>query len=130
MLGDIVQEDQGKIIGMRVLPSGKIEQTIMAQGMFLGEESSATRTVEVELRPDGTGYGEFRGFFTTKSGAKGQFKGMGNGVSRPDGSMSWRGVVCHSNPPGKYARFNGIVHVWETEVDKEGNIFTKSWEWK
>ncbi len=130
MLGDQVHEDQGKVIGMRVLPNGKIEQTVMAQGMLLGEETSATRTIEAEIRPDGTGYGEFRGFFTTKSGAMGQFKGMGNGVVRPDGSSTWRGVVCYSNPPGKFARFNGIALVWESEVDKEGNMHTKGWEWK
>jgi hypothetical protein len=31
MLGDLVYEAQGKPVGMRVLPNGKIEQTTMEQ---------------------------------------------------------------------------------------------------
>jgi len=130
MLGDLVYEGRGKTIGMRVLPNGKLEQTQVMQGMFLGEEISATWTVEGEFRPDGTGHNEFRGFYTSKSGAMGQYVGMGNGITKPDGSMIYRGVVCYSNPPGKFAKLNGIAVIWEVEMDKEGNFHNKGWEWK
>ncbi len=130
MLGDLVYESQGKAMGMRVLPNDKIEQTSMEQGRVLGEEFTSTYTAQTEMRPDGTMYNEFRGFYTTKSGVMGRFTGMGNGVMRPDGSQVWRGAACFSNPPGKYAKFNGMAVVWETEVDKEGNIHNKGWEWK
>jgi len=130
MLGDVVYEGKGKTIGMRVLPNGKNEQTQTMQGMVLGEEFSATWTGEGEVRPDGTTHTEFHGFFTTKSGAMGQYSGMGNGIMRPDGSQTNRGVLCHSNASGKYARFNGIAIVYEVESDKDGNFHNKGWEWK
>ena len=130
MLGDLIYEARGKILGMRVLPNGKVEQTVMMQGMVLGEEFSATWTNESERRPDGTGYTEFRGFFSTKSGAMGQYLGNGNGINKPDGSSIYRGAVCFSCPPGKYARFNGMAVVYEAETDKEGNMHNKGWEWK
>jgi hypothetical protein len=88
--------------------------------VVFGEEYSATYTSEVEFRPDGTGYIEFRGFSTTKSGEVGRYTGMGNGLLRPDGTQVWRGVACFSNPPGKYAGLNGIAVVWEVEVAQDG----------
>jgi hypothetical protein len=130
MLGDMVFEGRGKTVSMRVLPNGKLEQTVMMQGMFLGDEFSTTWTSEAEVRPDGTGYTEFHGFYTTKKGGMGRYTGMGNGVMAPDGSQIWRGVVCYSNPPGMYSRFNGIAVVWELQADKEGNVHNKGWEWK
>ena len=130
MLGEVVYEGRGKVVGMRVLPNCKLEQTVMMQGMFLGEELSATWTSEGEFRPDGTGHTEFHGFFTTKNGGMGQYNGSGNGINKPDGSMTYRGVVCYSCPPGKFARLDGIAVVWEVEVDKEGNYHNKGWEWK
>jgi hypothetical protein len=130
MLGDQVYEIQGKNVGMRVLPDGKIERTVIDQGMFLGEEFSCTYTMVMEIRPDGTGFMEFHGFYTTKGGVMGKYKGMGNGMSREDGTSIMRGSVCFFSPPGKYARLNGIAVVWEAETDKEGIIHGKGWEWK
>jgi hypothetical protein len=130
MLGKLVYEGRGKTVGMRVLPNGKIEQTVVMQGMFLGEESSATWTSENDTRPDGTMYVEAHGFFTTKDGTFGRYNVIGNGVMKPDGSGIARGVVCYLCPPGKYAYLNGIAVVWENEFDKEGNIQNKGWEWK
>jgi hypothetical protein len=130
MLGELVYEGKGKTIGVRVLPNGKLEQTQMMQGTVLGEEFSATWTSESVFKPDGTTHTEFLGYFTTKSGAMGQYSGMGNGMMRPDGSQTNRGVLCHLNAPGKYARFNGTAIVYEVEADKEGNFHNKGWEWK
>lgn len=130
MLGDMVYEGRGKVIGTRILPNGKIEQTVAMQGTLLGEEFSTIWTNEAEVRPDGTVYIEFRGFTTTKGGATGPYKGSGNGIMRHDGSGSYRGVLCSSNPPGKYAKFNGIALVFEAEADKDGNLHNKGWEWK
>ena len=130
MLGELVYESRGKVIGMRVLPNGKLEETAVEQGVVYGEEYSTTYTAEVGYRPDGTGYIEFRGFYTTKSGLMGKFTGMGNGIVRPDGTSTWRGSVCYSNPPGNHAKLNGIAVVWEVELDKDGNDHNKGWEWK
>lgn len=130
MLGDQAYDTRGKYIGMRVLPDGKIEQTGTAKGKFYGEDVTATFTGETELRPDGTGYMEVRGFFTTASGAMGRFKGVGNVVIKPDGTRVSTGAICYTMPPGKYAKLNGMAVVWEVEVDKEGNFTNNGWEWK
>lgn len=130
MLGELVYEGRGKALGMRVLPNGKLEYTEMMQGTMLGEKFSATWSGEGDVRPDGTGYFEFWGFFMTESGAMGKYKGNGNGIHRPDGSMTYRGAVCYANPPGKFAKLNGTAVVYEIEVDKDGNFHNKGWEWK
>ena len=130
MLGEVVYECRGKMIGTRVMPDGKVENTGMVQGMFFGEEFSSTWTGEGEMRLDGTGYTEIRGFFGTKGGTMGRYLGNGNGINRPDGSMVYRGALCYSIPSGKHARLNGVAVAYEIEIDKEGNIHSKGWEWK
>jgi hypothetical protein len=130
MLGDLVFEGQGKIIGMRVLPNGKMENTGIMKGMFYGEEFSSTWTSENEMRPDGTAHSEELGIFTTISGERGRYSGMCNGICNPDGTQSYKGAVCFSNPPGKYTRLNGIAGIYEMEFDNNGNYQMKGWEWK
>jgi hypothetical protein len=130
MLGELIYECKGKIIGARVLPNGNLENTGMMQGYFLGEEFTSTWTGEGDIRPDGTGYTELRGFFTTKGGTIGRFLANGNGIIKPDGSMSFRGSICYNSPPGKFSRLNGIAVVYEYESDKDGNFHQKGWEWK
>lgn len=130
MLGDVVYECKGKLVGMRVLPDGKLEDSGIMQGIFLGEEFSGMWTAVAEVRPDGTGYSDIRGFYTTKGGNMGKFMGNGNGIHKPDGSMIYRGGVCYLSPPGKYSRLNGIAVVYEYESDKDGNYQMKGWEWK
>jgi len=130
MLGDLVYECKGKVVGMRVLENGHVEYTAMVGGMFMGEQFSSTATWESQFRPDGSGYGEIRGVFTTQSGARGSYKGNGNGHPLPDGSQVHLGALCYSNPPGKFAELNKIAVVYEGNVDKEGNFQSKGWAWK
>jgi hypothetical protein len=131
MLGEVVFECYGKIIGKRVLRDGKgYEMTAEMKGTFLGEEFTTTYTCETGLRPDGTGWVEWWGFFNTKGGSGGRYTGNGNGVFKSEGGSVWRGDMCFSNPPGKYARLNGIAVIFENEFDKEGNHHMKAWEWK
>ncbi len=73
---------------------------------------------------------EFWGFYNTESGMAGAFRGSGNAKLGADGSMVARGSVEYSNPPGKYAKYNGISVVFEFDMDKDGNFSNKGWEWK
>ena len=130
MLGDLVYEGKGQRIGMKVLRNGNWETSWMMQGVFLGEKFSSTWTSEGEPRPDGPMGFEFGGFYNTESGAAGKFRGSGNAILGPDGSMVARGSVEYSNPPGKYMRFNGISVIFEFDMDKNGNFHNKGWEWK
>jgi len=130
MLGKQLYEGRGKVVGMRVLPNGKLEETVMMQGTILDEQLSATWTSEDDIRPDGTMGIEAHGFFNTSGGGMGRYSVIGNGMLKPDGSGVARGAVCYQCPPGKYAFLNGIAVVWEIEFDKEHNIHNKGWEWK
>ncbi len=130
MLGDLVYECKGKIVGMRVQKDGKAEYSAMVGGLFLGEQFSSTFSWDSIFRPDGSGYGEIRGFYTTQSGVMGRYTGIGNGYTTPDGAQVHRGVLCYDNPPGKFAGLNKIAVVYEVSIDKEGNFASKGWEWK
>ncbi len=67
MLGDLIYENGGKVIEMRRLSNGKIQERVAVKGRFLGEEYSAIYLVEGGFRPDGTGYTELHGLFKMKS---------------------------------------------------------------
>lgn len=117
---------------MKVLPDGRIERTFMARGTRgqEQEEYTTTWTIVTQLGPDGTVHDELNGFFITTGRGIVRYVGMGNSLMNPDGSMMMRGIVSYLNPTGKYARYNGMTVVWEFEVDKEGNMNNKGWEWK
>jgi hypothetical protein len=131
MLGNKVWEGLGQVIGMRVLENGKLEISGAIMGtMFDGDDFSSTFTYEMEIKPDGTSYGEIRGFYSTKVGVMGRFKGNGNAILGPGGSGKHRGALCYFNPPGKYAYMNGIACVYEYDVDEDQKIHAIGWEWK
>jgi hypothetical protein len=80
MLGEMVFECDGKIIGKRVLKDGKgNELTGELRGTFLGETFTSTYTCETGLRPDGTGWVEWWGLFNTEGGS-----GFGRGNISPN----------------------------------------------
>jgi hypothetical protein len=128
MLGEVVFEFKGRFVSYRILKDDRWETTEEYKGSFLGEESTFTLTGESDFKPDGTGYCEFWGVFYTEGGSSGRYNGIGNITQNPDGPNIWRGVFCFSNPPGKYARLNGIAVVFEGEwIDND--IRLKGWEW-
>lgn len=131
-MGKILYETRGKSVGMRVLPDGRIERTFMARGTRdqEQEEYTTTWTIVVQLDPDGSVHGELNGFFITASRAIVRYMGVGNGWMNTDGSMAMRGTVSYLNPTGKYAQYKDMNVVWEFEVDREGNMRNKGWEWK
>jgi hypothetical protein len=117
---------------MRVLPDGSFERTFVAHGTRAQEKENytSTWTLLAHLNPDSSVYGEFNGFLVTASQEVVRYTGTGNGKMSADGSMTMRGTLTYLNPPGSYARFNGMAVVWEFEVDKDGNLVNRGWEWK
>ncbi len=130
MLGDLVYEAEGKVNGFKRLPNRKMGQTVAMQGVLFGEEFSATYELQVEHRPDGTGFVELHGSMIMDSGVTIDYSGIGNGRRRQDGTMIYNGAACHICPPGKFGMLNGIAVVWEMEVDPAGYFQGKGWEWK
>jgi hypothetical protein len=62
MLGELLYEEKGKTIGMRVLASEggdlKVEITLQTEGKILGQPEKSTWTYWSKSRADGTIYGE------------------------------------------------------------------------
>jgi len=49
----------------------------------------------------------------------------------PSGSVKWRGVhFDRTSSGGKLAFLNNVISVFESEIDAEGNVTQKTWEWK
>ncbi|MDW5563034.1 MAG: hypothetical protein SA339_07395 [Methanomassiliicoccus sp.] len=130
MIGDLVYECKGKIVSMRIKENGDAEYTAMVGGMMRGEQFSSTFSWDTQFRPDGSGYGQIRGFFNTANGEAGKYTGIGNGYTRPDGGQVHMGALCYSNPPGKFADLNKMAVAYEVNIDKDGNFLSKGWSWK
>ena len=135
MLGDLLYEEQGKTIGMRVLSSEggevKVEVSLQAEGQIQGVSEKSLWTYWSITRSDGTIYGEGTGFMTTADGDVVHLKGTGPAKSAgADGSVSYRGTIYFHTSSEKLASLNGATGVHEYEVDAEGNAMIKVWEWK
>jgi hypothetical protein len=144
MLGDLIYEHKGKIIGQRVLDTvggqgegaalPKIETTFSADAKLKGTiDIIDTGTYWSVIRPAGVLYGEGQGLYITKddSGETATWTGQGVGRLMQGGRVSYRGsLFFRANSTGKMSFLNNIVAVFEYEVDESGNTAAKVWEWK
>ena len=135
-LGELIEEESGKITGQRVLDveGPKIETSFKMNGKFGGIECSDIGTYCTVMREGaeaGVMYGEGQGIATTKDG-KGMATWTGYGIGRftSPGKISFRGSLFFRAPSGKLSYFNNLIGVFEFEVDEEGNCSSKVWEWK
>lgn len=86
MLGGLIYEGKGKMIGMRVLDdNGTIETTFQEEGTIFGIECTTTLTVVSAHRPDGTGYSEGYGMMLTKESDAATL--ISSAISIPKGPM-------------------------------------------
>ena len=144
MLGDLIYEHKGKIIGQRVLGNAsekgevvvlpKIETTFSADAKLKGTiDITDTGTYLSIIRPGGILHGEGQGLYITKDGSGETATWTGQGVGRltEGGRVSYRGsLFFRANSTGKLSFLNNIVTVFEYEVDESGNTTGKMWEWK
>ncbi|HXV60736.1 MAG TPA: hypothetical protein VEK15_08585 [Vicinamibacteria bacterium] len=135
MLGELLYEEKGKTIGLRVLSSDDggttVEVTLETEGKILGVGEKSLWTYWSKTRPDGTIYGEGKGVMTTKDGDVIQL--VGNGAAKAagaDGSIHYRGAIYFHTASQKFAKLNGTTAVHEYDVDGQGNTVAKVWEWK
>jgi hypothetical protein len=87
-------------------------------------------TYLADVHPDGTLYGEGTGVISSQAGDMVTWKGSGLGTLRPDGTVSYRGILYYRTTSKKLAKLNAAPGVFEFDVDAEGNTHTKIWEWK
>lgn len=135
MLGDLLAEDQGKITGIRVLPSEgqspKVEVSFQAAGRLMGVEYTEMGTYQSVLTDAGVFRGCGQGILMTKDGET--ISWTGEGVGRPGGNglaASWRGAVYYRTASQRLAKLNSVAAVFEHEVDEGGNLTSKVFEWK
>ena len=139
VLGELIEEESGKITGQRVIDIEgiKIETSFKMNGKFGGVEGSDIGTYCTVMREGsepGVMYGEGQGVITTKDG-QGMATWTGQGIGRftAPGKISFRGSVFYRTTAtggGKISFLNNVVGVFEYEVDEQGNSSTKVWEWK
>ena len=132
-LGEVIEEERGKIIARRVLDAQamKIEHNFTAMARLKGIEGTDMGTYTTHALPDGSLYGEGQGIFMSRDGEAVAWKGQGLGAFTAPGKVRFRGSLFFSTESkGKLASMNNIVCVFEHEGDMEGNISSKVWEWK
>jgi hypothetical protein len=134
MLGELIGEERGKITSRRVLPSNgsapKVEVSMEADVKLLGQDAKGIGTYWSVVQPTGFLYGEGQGVVMTSQGESIQWTGAGRGEFTGQGGVKFRGAVYYQTTAERFARLNGIAIVFEHEVDGNGNLASRYWEWK
>ena len=91
-------------------------------------------TVTFVGRPTSAGvlHGEGHGVLMGGESEMATFRGEAFGRISSSGSVKWRGAHFYrtTSSTGKLAFLNNVVGVFEAEIDAEGNVTEKIWEWK
>ena len=140
-LGNPFFVEQGRIIGQRVLavtPQPQLEFSFMANASINnGGDGDAvinainTGTSVSTLNADGTFRGEGQGILRTQGGDVATWTNQVAGNITPQGTIITRGVGFWSTPSttGELAFMNGMITVFEVQIDREGNLSAREWEW-
>lgn len=133
MLGEQISELKGKIVGQRVLDveGPAMETTVASIGNIRGTEVSETVTFVGSLTAMGVLHGVGKGVIMTREGEMATLTGEGVGRMSAGGNINWRGSTFYrTSSNGKLSFLNNLVGVFETQIDSEGNLSEKTWEWK
>jgi hypothetical protein len=138
-LGDPFFVEQGRIIGQRVLavtPQPQLEFSFMANatinnGGNIVINAINTGTSVSTLNADGTFRGEGQGILRTERGDVATWTNRVVGSITPEGTIITRGVGFWSTPSttGELAFMNNMITVFEVQIDREGNLSAREWEW-
>src|SRR5262245_49084037 len=134
MLGEMIGEESGKVTSRRVLENlggaPKMETNAQTTLTLLGVEAINNVTYSAAIRADGSLYGEGQGIVISKDGDVATWVGQGVGTVKKGGGASFRGAVFYQSSSPKWSRLNSVASIFEHEVDAEGNVHSKLWEWK
>ena len=140
-LGDPFFVEQGRIIGQRVLavtPQPQLEFSFMANatinsgGGNIVINAINTGTSVSTLNADGTFSGQGQGILRTEGGDVATWTNQVVGNLTPEGTIITRGVGFWSTPSttGELAFMNNMITVFEVQIDREGNLSAREWEWR
>ena len=135
MLGDLIDEAKGRVVGQRILevePRIKVENTILLDGLINGTVNITDIGTFINTIIDNTVYySQGHGFMTTQDGremAKWTAQGIRELIVKENGKSLSAFYLTVSKR--KLAFLNNSMTVFESEVDSTGNISNKEWEWK
>ena len=137
-LGNPFFVEQGRIIGQRVLavtPQPQLEFSFMANATINNGDivinALNTGTSVSTLNADGTFRGEGQGILRTEGGDVATWTNRVVGNLTPEGTIITRGVGFWSTPSttGELAFMNNMITVFEVQIDREGNLSAREWEW-
>jgi hypothetical protein len=138
-LGEPFFVEQGRIIGQRVLavtPQPQLEFSFMANASINNEDDVVINAINTgtsvsTLNADGTFRGEGQGILRTERGEAATWTNQVVGSITPEGIIITRGVGIWSTPSttGELAFMNNMITVFEVQIDREGNLSAREWEW-
>ena len=138
-LGNPFFVEQGRITGQRVLavaPQPQLEFSFMANasinnagGVVINAINTGT-SVSI-LNADGSFHGEGQGILRTQAGGVATWTNQVVGNLTSEGTIITRGVGFWSTPSttGELAFMNGMITVFEVQIDMEGNLSAREWKW-
>jgi hypothetical protein len=134
MLGEKIGEEQGQVIGTRVVSveggSAAVEVTFQGTGTVYGETVTDMGTYLSEMRPDGTLFGGGQGVITTAGGASATWHGEGIGRMTGPGSASYRGAIYYETTSAAFTSLTTVACLFEFDTDESGKVHGTLYEWK
>jgi hypothetical protein len=134
MIGDMIGELSGKIVGQRIIRSHhgvlKLERTIELKGKIYGTDVTFIATTRSWERPQGGMYTEGDGVMMTMKGEKVELHGSGIGIPGQGPGMNVRGVRYAQTASPSFSRLNNVAMVFELVIMPDGMVHDKWWEWK
>ena len=134
MLGDVIFEMTGKKVGWRVLPPDELgprmEISYQGTGKMLGVETTETGTYTAVARPNGTFFADAQGISIADNGGIISWTGQGIGIPDGKGKVSYRGVIFFDSTSPTFSQLSTVTGISEYEVNEDGPLFGKVWEWK
>jgi hypothetical protein len=138
-LGNPFFVEQGRITGQRVLavaPQPQLEFSFMANASINNAggvviNAINTGTSVSTLNADGSFHGEGQGILRTQAGGVATWTNQVVGNLTSEGTIMTRGVGFWSTPSttGELAFMNGMITVFEVQIDMEGNLSAREWKW-
>jgi hypothetical protein len=144
LLGEPLFVEQGRVTGQRVLtvaPQPQLETSFMANtsinngtGFVVNAINIGTTTIT--LNADGTFRGEGQGVLRTEGGDFASWTSQTAGSLAQEGNIIVRGVTFWSTPPSsstttsELAFMNGVIGLFEMQIDRQGNLSVTEWEWE
>jgi hypothetical protein len=133
MLAGLLGQEEGQITSRRVLPghgpNPVMEISFQTRGVILGVQTNDVGTYVASPLANGSLFGDGQGIVTTPDGEIASWRGQG--VGRQNGSVvAWRGAIFYQTTCERLMALNGMAVVFEFDVDDQGKVETKIWEWR